>query len=138
MRFRATITLLLCLAVGLTAAARTGDEPKSVLGVAGTCEEAKALLDLLRKDVGDDGVIVLVARSGEGETSRKINGQRLYAVWSYLHNAGKFPADRLVKAEGEKVRGRGRVELYAKGKLMLVLTAKRGGDIVGVKSCGSL
>ena len=106
-------------------------------GTVRKCGEAKAALDLLRNDAGDEGVIILVARPGEGEYSSKVNRRRLYSAWSYLHHAGQFPEDRLVRAEGERVRGRGRVELYAKGKLMLILAAERpGDDIVGLKSCG--
>ena len=79
----------------------------------------------------------MVARLGDGETSPKVNRRRLYSAWSYLHHAGQFPENRVVKAEGERVRGAGRIELYAKGKLMLVLAAERvNADMVGEKSCG--
>lgn len=136
MKSYAGMALLLCLALTFPVAAQTEPEAKPALGVAGSCEEAKALLDLLRNDVGDEGVIILVARLGDGEPLRKVNQQRLSNVWSYLHHAGQFPAQRLVKAEGEKARGAGRIDLYAKGRLMLTLTAKRGGDIVGARACG--
>lgn len=131
MKFPAWIVLLLCAGLATPVAALTAQQSKPVLGTTGNVEEAKALLDLLHNEVGDEGVIILVARLGDGETSRKINGPRLYSVWSYLHHAGQFPADRLVKAEGEKVRGPGRIDIYAKGRLMLTLTAQRGRDIVG-------
>ncbi len=137
MKLPAWIVLLLCAVLAAPAPALTEQKLKPILGVTGNCEEAKALLDLLRNDVGDEGVIILIARLGDGETSRKINGLRLYSVWSYLHHAGQFPSDRLIKAEGEKVRGGGRIEIYAKGRLMLSLTAKPGGDIVGPKTCGT-
>jgi hypothetical protein len=130
------MVLLLCAVMVTPVAALTEQKSKPVLGMTGNCEEAKALLDLLRNDVGDEGVIILIARLGDGEASRKINGRRLYSVWSYLHHAGQFPSDRLVKAEGEKVVGPSRIEIYAKGRLMLSLTAKTGGDIVGPKTCG--
>jgi hypothetical protein len=136
MILRAGISLLLCLAAVSLVTAQTEGELKPVLGMAHTCEEAKALLDLTRNDVGNEGVIVLVARLGDREVSRRLNRQRLFNVWSYLHHAGGFPANRLVKAEGDRVRGFGRMELYAKGRLMLILPAKRQGDIVGVRSCG--
>ena len=118
--------------------ARAREQLKPALGTAKKCEEAKALLDALRNDAGAEGVIILVARLGDGE-SPKLNRRRLYAAWGYLHHAGQFPEGRLVKAEGERVRGRGRVELYAKSKLMLVLMAERpNDDIVGAKSCGPI
>jgi hypothetical protein len=137
MKVPATLVLLLCALLITPVAAQTEQKPKAALGTAGSCEEAKALLDLLRNDVDGEGVIILVARLGDGERSRQINGPRLDAVWSYLHHAGQFPAERLVKAEGEKVGGSGRIDIYAKGRLTLTLTAKRGGDIVGTKSCGA-
>jgi hypothetical protein len=133
-----TIFLLIALAASGHIVAQAQEKLVPPLGTAMKCEEAKVLLDVLRYDAGDEGVIILVARRGDGEPSPKIN-RRLYSVWSYLHHAGPFPADRLVRAEGERVRGRGRVELYAKGKLMLILAAERpGDDIVGPKSCGSV
>ena len=135
MKLQANILLLVML-ITSPAVAYAQQRLDPVLGTVSNCEEGKALLDLLRNETGNEGVIILVARLGDGETSRKVNRERLYNTWSYLHHAGQFPDEKLVKAEGERVRGQGRVELYAKGKLMLVLTAKRNGDIVGVKSCG--
>jgi hypothetical protein len=85
---------------------------------------------------GDDGIIILIARLGKGEYQRKSNRERLHAVWSYLHHAGQFPEHRIVKAEGDRVSGQGRVEIYANGRLMLSLTSSRKGDIVGRKTCG--
>lgn len=137
MKSSVRIVLLLCAVLAAHVSALTAQKSKPAPGKTESCEEAKALLDLLRNDAGNEDVIVLVARSGDGENSRKINGPRLYSVWSYLHHAGQFPADRLVKAEGEKVRGPGRIDIYAKGRLMLTLTAKRGGDIVGPRTCGT-
>ena len=136
MKIQKVFFLLIALAVISCTVADAQGKLEPVLGTSEKCEEAKALLDLLRIEAGDEGVIILVARLGDGEKSRKVNRERLYNVWSYLHHAGQFPESRIIKAEGERARGSGRVELYAKGKLMLVLSGRRNGDIVGPRTCG--
>ena len=137
MKLQMTIFLPVALAAVGCIDAQAQGKLVPTLGTAVKCEEAKALLDVLRNDAEDEGVIILVARLGASDPWPKVNRRRLNSVWSYLHHAGQFPESRLVRAEGERLRGRGRVELYAKGKLMLVLVAERpSDDIVGPKSCG--
>ena len=136
MKIQTSVFLLLALAIAKPAVVPAQEVLAPILGTAKKYEDAKARLDMLRNEVGGEGVIILVARLGDGEKSRKVNRERLYNVWSYLHHAGQFPESRIVKAEGERARGRGRVDLYAKGKLMLVLTGRRNGDIVGPRTCG--
>lgn len=100
------VLVLLCLVGANSAAAQEAGLLKPVLGSTDNCEDAKARLDNVRILSGEEGVIVLVARLGRGETSRRVNRERLHAIWSYLHRGGRFPDNRLVKAEGERVRGR--------------------------------
>jgi hypothetical protein len=102
----------------------------------GYCEGTKAILDRFVIEAGSDGIIILVARFGNGEVSPKINRDRLQHINYYLNITRGIPKNKLVLAEGERARGLGRVEIYAQGKLMLVLTVKRNGDILGLKSCG--
>src|SRR5215208_1205023 len=111
-------------------------EPVIATADGGYCEGTKAILDRFCIEAGNDGVIILVARLGNGEVSRKINRERLQHINYYLNVTRAIPKNRLVLADGERVRGLGRVEIYAQGKLMLALTVKRNGDILGLKSCG--
>lgn len=89
----------------------------------GNCETNSADLNTVAKEeLNRDGVIVAVARLGNGETSRTHNRRRLRAVEQGLIASG-LPAPRVVLAEGERVKGYGRVEMYAAGKLRMVLLA---------------
>jgi len=92
----------------------------------GNCETNSAHLDDVRNDVlrraDKNEVVVAVARLGDKEMSRTHNRRRLRAVRDYLVKYG-VPAESVVTAEGERVKGYGRVELYVKGKLRTVLSA---------------
>lgn len=94
----------------------------------GNCEMNAALLDSVRKEALEetnrDGAIILIARLGNGETSRMHSRRRLLIAKDYLIKYG-LPRQRIVAAEGERVDGYGRVELYVAGKLRLVLSANR-------------
>src|SRR5882724_3072881 len=59
---------------------------------------------------GADRVLIAVARLGTGEASRELNRRRLFNVRNYLEHYRGVPAKRIVTAEGEKVRGYGRVD----------------------------
>ena len=135
-RVQILIALLFCMAVINPAIAQKQNLTEPVLGTTDNCEDAKARLDNVRILSGNDGIIILVARLGRGETSRKTNRERLQAVWNYLHHGSAFSEQRIVKTEGDRVSAQGRVDIYGDGRLMLVLVSKRHGDIVGRKSCG--
>ncbi len=130
------IILLLYISVASPVIAQQKNDLQPVFGITGNCEDAKARLDGVAIEVGREGIVILIAKLGDGEISRKVNRQRLYYILRYFNRADQLGEKRLIKAEGERVRGPGQVEIYAKGKLMLILTTKRNGDILGVKSCG--
>ena len=73
------------------------------------------------------GVMVVMARLGDGEGSRELNRRRLYNVREYLKERGGLAADKIVVAEGERVRGYGRLEYYLAGKLFEQLLFRRNG-----------
>jgi hypothetical protein len=75
------------------------------------------------------GVLVVVARLGDGEGSRELNRRRLYNVREYLEGRGGLAADKIVVAEGERVRGYGRLEYYLGGKLFEQLLFRRNGYV---------
>ncbi len=133
-----SLILMFCSEILNPADAQNQNSLEPVIATAdgGYCEGTKAILDRFCIEAGNDGVIILVARLGNGEVSRKSNRDRLQHINYYLNITRAIPKNRLVLAEGERVRGLGRVEIYAQGKLMLVLTVKRNGDILGLKSCG--
>jgi len=75
------------------------------------------------------GVLIVVARLGDSENSRELNRRRLYNVREYLRERGRLAADRIVVAEGERVRGYGRLEYYLGGRLFEQLLFRRNGYI---------
>jgi hypothetical protein len=100
-----------------------------------SCEENIALLSGSHQVAGKDGLIIAIARLGNGEHRRELNRRRLHNVLVYLTEFDWQRAPKtVIKAEGERVRGFGRVELYVGGKLLAVLGVKRNGDLL-VGSC---
>lgn len=92
------------------------------------CAEAKAILHGCAQDAGSDPLIV-IARLGKGESSQRLNSQRLRSIHDFLvklQTPPLIPSDRLVLAQGERVSGLGRIEVYVKGKLQSVLPQERG------------
>jgi hypothetical protein len=99
-----------------------------------SCEVAMLYLDNSASEAGKDseGHIIAVARLGDDEQSARLNRQRLEFVGNYLINGRGW--NKIVIAVGERVRGKGRVELYVGGKLLYVLRYPRRGLI----SCADL
>jgi hypothetical protein len=95
---------------------------------AGNCEVDEANLDSIRLDarsgVGQDGLLIVIARPGVGDVRAHLNSRRLSAVKELFSKRG-FPAEKIVLAEGERVRGNGRVEFYVGGKLTHVIATTR-------------
>jgi hypothetical protein len=98
----------------------------------GTCETHSATLDITRNEVvsgaSKDRVVIAIARLGDGETSRELNRRRLYNLRVHWDDY-KLPLGTLVTAEGERVKGLGRIELYVAGKLFDMLVPKPGKDL---------
>lgn len=94
----------------------------------GGCELNAAALDSVRnealEEVRGNGVVIVIARLGNSETSRVHNRRRLLAVKNYLSKYG-LTSQRVITAEGERMSGYGRVELYVDGKLRTALLANR-------------
>ena len=73
--------------------------------------------------------IFVIARLGRDEASRRLTRRRLHNARRYLSVVRGLNPDSLVFAEGEPSSGKGRVEFYLGGKLVLVSIAERGGDL---------
>jgi hypothetical protein len=80
------------------------------------------------------GFLIIVARLGDDEGRRELNYRRLHNVRLQLTLIG-VPAGRIVVAEGERVRGFGRVEFYVRGEMIGALPVRKTGDIC-VGCCG--
>lgn len=80
------------------------------------CEYNVHLLDNAHHLAGADTIIIAVAHLGDGERNRELNRRRLHNVRAYLTTfAWKRPRATVVTAEGEPVKGVGRVEIYVRG-----------------------
>ncbi len=102
------------------------NETHVVRADSGSCEVNSAHLDYLAQDFrSSGGRIFVIARLGDGESSRALNRSRLEYARFYLVLNRELNADRVVFAEGERVKGEGRLELYLGSKLYLVSLAKR-------------
>jgi hypothetical protein len=70
------------------------------------------------EETAHGGVIIAIARLGNGERSREINRRRLHNVETYLTSYQTLAKQNVITAEGKRVKGYGRVELYLGGKLV--------------------
>ena len=88
-----------------------------------------AEISYLSQSIGVDEPVILIARLGNGEVSRRLNRQRLQVARLYLHvGRGLEPPlkeEHIVTAEGERVRGAGRIEAYVRGRLFMVFVFER-------------
>jgi hypothetical protein len=66
--------------------------------------------------------LILVARLGDGERDRKLNRMRLRYVEDYLNKKDV----QYVFAEGERVKGLGRMEVYVGGRLAMSIPLMKG------------
>ena len=82
-----------------------------------------------------DDVVIVIARPGSREFSHELNRRRLFNVRYRLEKYRGLQPGRVVLAEGDRVKGYGRVELYVDGKLFDVLVASPGKDLC-VSCCG--
>jgi hypothetical protein len=66
----------------------------------------------------ENGVLIVIVRLGDGETSRELIRYRLYNLRLYFKERGsRLASEKIIFAEGERVKGYGRVEYYLDGKL---------------------
>src|SRR5258708_38717559 len=70
---------------------------------------------------------------GADETKRNLNSRRLQNVRAYwMHGVApgaQRKSEMIILAEGERVSGNGRLEFYARGKLVWLLNIPRNADV---------
>ncbi len=67
--------------------------------------------------------LIIIARLGGGETSRRLNQYRLALVEEYVLRRGHDL--KYVLAEGSKVKGLGQIQLYVGGQLSRIMHFKK-------------
>lgn len=102
-----------------------GQTPKSLDQWPMECEGAATRLDLAventKKIAG--AYLILVARLGTGESSRSLNQARLSGVEEYVLRRGSDL--KYVLAQGSRVKGLGRLEIYVGGQLAEIMPLRK-------------
>lgn len=101
----------------------------------GNCENNIAVIEAAHKATGKDGLLIIIARLGDGERRKALNYRRLHNASAYLTDyLNVRSSETVVIGEGERINGYGRIELYVGGKLFDVLAVGRNADLI-VGSC---
>lgn len=74
-----------------------------------------------------DAHLIVVVRAGDGETSRRVARRRLQTITTYLE---RMSQTKFIVAEGSKVEGRGRSEVYVGGKLLYTIPVRKNSGAV--------
>lgn len=106
-----------------------GPVPKTVATCPTNCEENSALLDAASSAAESNSFIIAVARLGDLETQQGLNQRRLHNVKMYLKEFAGRDIQSMVTAEGERVPGYGRIELYVNGKHFKTILIKPNLDL---------
>ncbi|MBL8181126.1 MAG: hypothetical protein JNL64_05890 [Blastocatellia bacterium] len=92
----------------------------------GRCWFNAMMLHDIRQALPNEKKIIVIARLGAKERNASMNKRRLHNVRTILtmkyEDAKTVPMDSIIVAEGERTKGRGRVEFYVDGNLILALT----------------
>jgi hypothetical protein len=98
------------------------------------CEGNNSDLAGANQMAGGDGTIIAIARLGDAERSRELNRRRMHNIRVFLAEFWHRDPATVITAEGERVKGYGRVELYVRGTLFIALAVRRNEDLL-VGSC---
>ncbi len=140
-RIVATLVALVILASGYTHARNAQDPQAQIVGepdgLSGErCHTTMAYLDdamITAQQAGEDTTIILIARLGKGENTRKLIRERLRQLRDHMTENRRFSSGKIVTAESERVNGLGQVDVYVGGKLHVIFKVKRNKDFA--KGC---
>jgi hypothetical protein len=93
------------------------------------CEFHVATLDAASSKAGKNSLVIAIARLGGGERRPDLNRRRLHNVRTYLITFDNRSPQTIITAQGERVSGYGRIELYVDGKLFYVLAIRPNADL---------
>jgi hypothetical protein len=132
MKYKKYICLIIAMLVIVSATANLSAQQKSLFDFSIqplTCEEnvsyiANALTEGLKSD--DSLYVIVIARLGDGERSKKLNTSRQQEINGYLK---MLRVKNVVTAEGERKKGLGQLEFYIAGNLLLTLPVTRNSKL---------
>lgn len=131
------MSVVLCSATALGQERAAASVPFAFAGRPTSCEQNRfkfeSYVTLFRslKQNGDRGVLIAIARLGDGERTTELNRTRLYVVRATLIEDLGLREDEVVTAEAGRVRGYGGVDVYIGGKLVDTLLVNRGKGLCG-------
>jgi hypothetical protein len=101
------------------------------------CEVANIYTDMAAHlaRTSEETHLIVIARLGDGEKSRRLNTSRLKHVHDFLGN--NRGVTKIVTAEGERKRGYGQLEFYVGGRLLFTLPIRRNKN-VDLGSCNAV
>lgn len=86
----------------------------------------KIRFDMIGKPEKDYNMpFIIIARLGTNETSPRYNWQRLKETKEYLVNRVMIPNELVILSQGEKIKGKGRIDIYYDGVLQYTVFLKR-------------
>ena len=109
-----TLFVGLLLFIPIFIAAQERPEPNNQLV---NCETGLAYQDFVINEAlektNGGGVLIVIARLGDGENSRELIRRRIYNVREFFKERGsRIAPEKVIVAEGERVKGFGRLEYY--------------------------
>lgn len=135
--FALSVGLILVATSGIAQKELAPAKTQSYQLLAGDCETNDATLNVTHQTaeaIGSTALIIAIARLGDGERNRELNHRRLHNVRVYLTERWHRNPELVITAEGNRVKGYGRIELYVGGRLFDVIAIKRDRDLL-VGSC---
>jgi len=132
---------IICLIIGYAFVVEAQQKPNSdaqivpVQDLPGGCEFNNSVLTVLAQSTAADELVIVIARLGDSESRKNLNYRRLHNVKTFLTEfltdvSVRRRQETIVLAEGQRVKGFGRVELYIKGRLYEVLKARHNADLI--------
>ena len=112
---------------------RSTQDKKAESGVVETfdrnCEANNAIMHVAAVlTLETDSRLFVISRLGTGETRHLLGHRRLHNVRAMFESNRPLGPDKLITAEGERVKGPGRVEFYRGSELVIVATFRRNAD----------
>jgi hypothetical protein len=126
------IALSICALLPGQTPAQHSNSPEPMMADGNNCESNKAYWDLVAVEANrNNSTVIMVAQLGDSEKARRLNMRRLHNLFTYLSYIRGIPSERLIRTEGVRVPGLGRVAVYIGGKLFIVFTVERNEDLQG-------
>lgn len=76
---------------------------------------------------------IVIGKLGTNETNQRYNLQRLKETKTFLTQISSVPSELVILAQGEKVKGKGEIDIYFDGILQYSITLKHNQNLNLIK-----